>query len=78
MTDTTTRSEPIRSDEKAATAPTARALKWLVSAVAISMSLYHMYVAAFGPPLRYVRGPMNFTATYAEASVGLANLGVSA
>jgi TRAP transporter 4TM/12TM fusion protein len=50
LTDTTTPSEPIRSDEKAATAPTARALKWLVSAVAISMSLYHMYVAAFGPP----------------------------
>lgn len=26
------------------------ALKWAVTAIAIAMSLYHMYVAAFGPP----------------------------
>jgi TRAP transporter 4TM/12TM fusion protein len=38
------------SDERAATAPTARALKATVSALAIAMSLYHMYVAGFGPP----------------------------
>jgi TRAP transporter 4TM/12TM fusion protein len=25
-------------------------LRWLINAVAIAMSLYHMYVAAFGPP----------------------------
>lgn len=49
MTEQTT-PDPIRSDEKAATAPTTQVLKWLVSAIAISMSLYHMYVAAFGPP----------------------------
>ncbi len=38
------------SDEKQATAPTIRALKWLVAALAVTMSLYHMYVAGFGPP----------------------------
>jgi TRAP transporter 4TM/12TM fusion protein len=40
----------MKSDERAATAPTARALKWIVSLIAIAMSLYHMYVAGFGPP----------------------------
>jgi TRAP transporter 4TM/12TM fusion protein len=40
----------MKSDERAATAPTARALKWSVSLIAIAMSLYHMYVAGFGPP----------------------------
>ena len=40
----------MKSDERAATAPTARALKWTVSIIAIVMSLYHMYVAGFGPP----------------------------
>jgi TRAP transporter 4TM/12TM fusion protein len=40
----------MKSDERAATAPTARALKGAVSAIAIAMSLYHMYVAGFGPP----------------------------
>ena len=39
-----------RSDENAATAPATRALKWIVAAIAVAMSLYHMYVAAFGPP----------------------------
>ena len=38
------------SDEKQATAPSAKALKWLVTAIAVAMSLYHMYVAGFGPP----------------------------
>jgi TRAP transporter 4TM/12TM fusion protein len=38
------------SEEKAATSPTSRALAWLVAAIAVAMSLYHMYVAAFGPP----------------------------
>jgi len=44
---------PIISDEIPATAPTLKALKWLVSAIAIAMSLYHMYVAGFGPPEAY-------------------------
>jgi TRAP transporter 4TM/12TM fusion protein len=38
------------SDEKQATAPTSKALKWLIAALAVTMSLYHMYVAGFGPP----------------------------
>ena len=38
------------SDEKQATAPTTTALKWLITAIAVTMSLYHMYVAGFGPP----------------------------
>jgi len=37
-------------EEKTQTAPGARALKGTVAVVAIAMSLYHMYVAAFGPP----------------------------
>jgi TRAP transporter 4TM/12TM fusion protein len=41
---------PVISEEKQATAPTARALKWLITAIAVAMSLYHMYVAGFGPP----------------------------
>ena len=40
----------IVSDEKLATTPGSVALRWLINAVAIAMSLYHMYVAAFGPP----------------------------
>ncbi len=27
-----------------------RYLRWLITAIAVAMSLYHMYVAAFGPP----------------------------
>jgi len=50
LTETATPSVPIRSDEKQATAPSARALKWLVTVLAVVMSLYHMYVAGFGPP----------------------------
>jgi TRAP transporter 4TM/12TM fusion protein len=38
------------AEEKQSTAPSAHALKWLVSAIAVAMSLYHMYVAGFGPP----------------------------
>jgi TRAP transporter 4TM/12TM fusion protein len=37
-------------DEKAATAPRATALKVVIALIAIAMSLYHMHVAAFGPP----------------------------
>jgi TRAP transporter 4TM/12TM fusion protein len=36
-------------DEKAPTTPAA-ALRWAALAIAVVMSLYHMYVAAFGPP----------------------------
>ena len=38
------------SDEIAATAPTSRVLAAVVTIVAVAMSLFHMYVAAFGPP----------------------------
>jgi TRAP transporter 4TM/12TM fusion protein len=38
------------SDEAQATTPASAALRWLVGGVAVAMSLYHMYVAAFGPP----------------------------
>lgn len=38
------------SDENVAVDPTASWLKHLVTLVAVAMSLYHMYVAAFGPP----------------------------
>ena len=40
----------VASDELPATAPRARALAWIVTLIAAAMSLYHMYVAAFGPP----------------------------
>jgi TRAP transporter 4TM/12TM fusion protein len=40
----------IVSDEAQATTPGSVALRWLINAVAVAMSLYHMYVAAFGPP----------------------------
>jgi TRAP transporter 4TM/12TM fusion protein len=38
------------SDEKEATSPASRLLKLTVAAIAMAMSLYHMYAAAFGPP----------------------------
>jgi len=41
---------PVISEEVPATPPKTRALKWTVTVVAIAMSLYHMYVAGFGPP----------------------------
>ena len=37
-------------EERAATTPQSKYLKALVSVIAIAMSLFHMYVAAFGPP----------------------------
>jgi len=40
----------IVSEEAQPTTPTSSALRWLINAVAVAMSLYHMYVAAFGPP----------------------------
>ncbi len=40
----------IVSEEAQATRPTSAALRALVNAVAVAMSLYHMYAAAFGPP----------------------------
>ncbi len=38
------------SEEAQSTTPTSVALRWLINIVAVAMSLYHMYVAAFGPP----------------------------
>ena len=38
------------SDELQATAPERPALRYAVAAIAVAMSLYHMHVAAFGPP----------------------------
>jgi len=38
------------SDEIVAAAPSSRAVAVVVTAVAVAMSLFHMYVAAFGPP----------------------------
>ena len=38
------------SDENPAHAPTWKALRLAITAVAAAMSLYHMYVAGFGPP----------------------------
>jgi TRAP transporter 4TM/12TM fusion protein len=40
-------------EEKAATAPQSKSLKAVIAIIAIAMSLYHMYVAAFGPPEAY-------------------------
>jgi TRAP transporter 4TM/12TM fusion protein len=37
-------------EEKAQTTPASRALRGVVMAVAVAMSLYHMYIAASGPP----------------------------
>jgi TRAP transporter 4TM/12TM fusion protein len=37
-------------EEKPATRPGTRALRWVVATIAITMSLYHMNAAAFGPP----------------------------
>jgi TRAP transporter 4TM/12TM fusion protein len=38
------------SDEKPATPPERKVLRSAALAIAVAMSLYHMYVAAFGPP----------------------------
>lgn len=40
----------VKSEEKAATQPQSSALKITVTLIAVVMSLYHMYVVAFGPP----------------------------
>jgi len=40
----------MRSDEKEAISPASRLLQRTVATIAVAMSLYHMYVAAFGPP----------------------------
>ena len=40
-------------EERAATAPQTKLLKAVVAIIAIAMSLYHMYVAGFGPPEAY-------------------------
>ena len=37
-------------EEKPAITPAQTALRWLALIIAVAMSLYHMYVAAFGPP----------------------------
>jgi TRAP transporter 4TM/12TM fusion protein len=42
------------SDEIAATPPSSRALAALVTLIAVAMSLFHMYVAAFGPPEAFI------------------------
>ena len=59
----------MRSDEKEATSPASRFLQWTVAAIAVAMSLYHMYVAAFGPPEALVfRGYCNESMTACSAS----------
>ena len=40
----------IVSEEAQPTTPASVALRWLINVVAMAMSVYHMYVAAFGPP----------------------------
>jgi len=42
--------QPMKSDEKEASAPQLPWLRTTVVTIAVAMSLYHMYVAAFGPP----------------------------
>ncbi len=54
------------SDVKQATAPSARLLRWLVTLVAVTMSLYHMYVAGFGPPEAVI-----FRGTHLMFAIGL-------
>jgi TRAP transporter 4TM/12TM fusion protein len=41
---------PVISEEVQATPPKTRALQLTVTVIAIAMSLFHMYVAGFGPP----------------------------
>ena len=38
------------SDEKVAIAPKSPLMKLIITTIAVTMSLYHMYVAGFGPP----------------------------
>ena len=37
-------------EENAATPPATRVLRWVAGAIAVAMSVYHMWVAGFGPP----------------------------
>jgi TRAP transporter 4TM/12TM fusion protein len=37
-------------EENTATAPATRTLRWAAGGIAVAMSLYHMWVAGFGPP----------------------------
>ena len=41
---------PVISEETPATPPRSRGLAAVVTLVAVAMSAYHMYIAAFGPP----------------------------
>jgi TRAP-type uncharacterized transport system fused permease subunit len=41
---------PVISEEVPTTQPKTKILRWTVSVIAISMSLFHMYVAGFGQP----------------------------
>ena len=47
---TTLTAPVVVSEEAQPTTPTSKYLRWLITAIAVAMSLYHMYVAAFGPP----------------------------
>jgi TRAP transporter 4TM/12TM fusion protein len=47
---TTLTAPAVVSEEAQPTTPESRYLRWLITSVAVAMSLYHMYVAAFGPP----------------------------
>ncbi len=42
--------QQVISDESIAIDPSSKALKTLITVLAVTMSLYHMYVAGFGPP----------------------------
>lgn len=42
--------QQVISDESIAIDPSSKALKTLITVLAVAMSLYHMYVAGFGPP----------------------------
>ena len=42
--------QQVISDESIAIDPASKALKTLITVLAVAMSLYHMYVAGFGPP----------------------------
>ena len=50
----TTPTGQVVSDEIPATPPPSRAVAAVVTLVAVAMSLFHMYVAAFGPPEAFI------------------------
>ena len=66
MSEIATPTTPIKSDEKQATAPGSRLMRGLVGAIAVVMSLYHMYVAGFGPPEAVI-----FRGTHLMFAIGL-------